>query len=110
MKTTVQDSLETLKTRRRQSKPEIEEVPALLGQAGKALFLMKSIHSSKLAFIPSLSGSRKKWPVGLKEFKRDVHRLVFRERQNILIALRDRLCPQAFDLELGLGAAFSLYK
>ncbi|KAI3744440.1 hypothetical protein L1987_57520 [Smallanthus sonchifolius] len=52
----------------------VRKVPALLGQAGKALFLMKSTLQS-LPLFPPYPGTRKECLLGLKEFGRDVHSL-----------------------------------
>lgn len=78
----------------------VGKVPALLGQAGKALFLMKSTLQS-LPLFPPCPGSRKEWLVGLKEFGRDVHGLVL-EGETEFISSHGRRLSEASIWRLGL--------
>lgn len=73
----------------------VGKVPALLGQAGKALFLMKS------TLNPPCPGSRKEWLVGLKEFGRNVHGLVL-EGETEFISSHGRRLSEASIWRLGL--------
>lgn len=78
----------------------VGKVPALLGQAGKALFLMKSTLQS-LPLFPPCPGSRKEWLLGLKEFGRDVHGLVL-DGETEFISSHGRRLSEASIWRLGL--------
>jgi len=78
----------------------VGKVPALLGQAGKALFLMKSTLQS-FPLFPPCPGSRKEWLVGLKEFGRNVHGLVL-EGETEFISSHGRRLSEASIWRLGL--------
>lgn len=75
----------------------VGKVPALLGQAGKALFLMKSTLQS-LPLFPPCPGE---WLLGLKEFGRDVHGLVL-DGETEFISSHGRRLSEASIWRLGL--------